>query len=81
MLMPASLPTIPRDDVSTRLSMPDPNESFTEDYGETSQNSRTVGGGVDFFSGLGTEHKKKPREERLDPDKVRAFLPSSLILS
>ncbi|KAF5362872.1 hypothetical protein D9758_007112 [Tetrapyrgos nigripes] len=44
------------------------NESLTEDYGEPSGNSRTLGGDIDFFSSLGTEHKKKPKE-KLDLDK------------
>ena len=46
-------------------------ESLTEDYGDTPQDRRSLGGGVDFFSSLGTEHKKKKKPEPSDPDKVR----------
>lgn len=35
-------------------------ESLTEDYGESSAGGRTLGGGVDFFSNLGAERKRKP---------------------
>ena len=45
-------------------------ESLTEDYGEPVQNLRTMGGGVDFFSSLGTEKKRKPKEDKPDPEKV-----------
>jgi len=45
-------------------------ESFVEDYGEPSTSARTVSGGVDFFSSLGTERKKPPRPDQPDPDKV-----------
>ena len=46
-------------------------ESLTEDYGEPVQNLRGLGGGVDFFSSLGTEKRRKPKEEKPDPEKVR----------
>ena len=45
-------------------------ESLTEGYGEPSENADTMSGGVDFFSTLGTEVKKKPLPERPDPDKA-----------
>ena len=35
-------------------------ESLTEDYGEPSTDVRTTTDGVDFFSSLGSERKKKP---------------------
>ncbi|KIY45639.1 hypothetical protein FISHEDRAFT_48891 [Fistulina hepatica ATCC 64428] len=44
-------------------------QSLTEGYGEPSDNHRTLGGGVDFFSSLGTEIKKKPKPQQPDPDK------------
>lgn len=47
--------------------------SFTEDYGESVENGRTLGGGVDFFSSLGTE-RKKSRPEKPDPSKVLCYL-------
>lgn len=61
-------------------------ESLTEGYGEPSTSARTMSGSVDFFSSLGTEHKRrKPHADRPDPDKVRfsMFLmqPPSLIHS
>jgi hypothetical protein len=31
-------------------------------------------GGVDFFSSLGTEKKRKPKEEKPDPEKVSVHL-------
>ena len=44
---------------------------FTEDYGDDPENKRTLGGGVDFFSSLGTEHKRKDKKpDRPDPEKV-----------
>jgi CWF19-like protein 2 len=46
-------------------------EPFTEDYGEVPQDRRSLGGGVDFFSSLGTEHRKKKQPDLPDPDKVR----------
>ena len=36
-------------------------DSFTEDYGELTTDSRTTSGGVDFFSSLGTERKKNSK--------------------
>ena len=53
----------------SRLSQ---NDSLTEDYGEPSTGARSTSGGVDFFSSLGTEHKRrKPHSDRPDPDKAR----------
>lgn len=46
-------------------------ETFTEDYGESTSSQRTSTGGVDFFSSLGTERKRPPRPDKLDPDKVQ----------
>lgn len=73
MLMPPSSVTILRDDEAkgrAKVQIPTGNESFTEDYGEPVQDARAMGGGVDFFSSLGTERKKKPKEEKPDPEKV-----------
>lgn len=76
MLAPQSAPTIPRDTPGTsKLPVLD-DESYTDDYGDTTDGKRTLGGGVDFFSSLGTEHKKKdPKANKPDPDKVRHVLP------
>lgn len=56
-------PTIPDGDISY----------LTEDYGDTPENKRVLGGGVDFFSSLGTEHKKK-KPEMPDPEKVSSIV-------
>ncbi|KZS90512.1 hypothetical protein SISNIDRAFT_430789 [Sistotremastrum niveocremeum HHB9708] len=37
---------------------------LTEEYGEQTGDKRTMAGGIDFFSSLGTEHKKKAPELR-----------------
>ncbi|PVF95016.1 hypothetical protein CPB86DRAFT_607813 [Serendipita vermifera] len=39
-------------------------DSPTEGYGEKSGNNRTVSGHVDFFSSLGTEHRKKEPKDK-----------------
>ena len=46
------------------------NESLTEDYGEQANGSRTLGGGIDFFSSLGKERERKPKPDVPNPDKV-----------
>ncbi|TRM64016.1 CwfJ C-terminus 1-domain-containing protein-like protein [Schizophyllum amplum] len=40
-------------------------ESFTDGYGDPAGNSRTADGQVDFFSSLGTEHRKNLRKNLL----------------
>jgi hypothetical protein len=75
MLMPTSAPVMPADvqyqqQSHGKLPPQSTNDSFTEDYGEPSGDSRTTSGGVDFFSSLGTERKKNPRPEKSNPDKV-----------
>lgn len=45
---------------------------MTDGYGEEEGNNRNLGGGVDFFSGLGTEHlRKDPKADRPDPTKLQ----------
>ncbi|EEB98075.1 hypothetical protein MPER_02481, partial [Moniliophthora perniciosa FA553] len=63
MLAPTTSSDVPMASASSRLKIPTGEESLTEDYGEPSQGRRTLGGDVDFFSSLGTEHKKKPKEK------------------
>ena len=60
MLEPNMSPTPP--EPSSRLLEPGRHteDSLTEDYGESNNNTRTVAGGVDFFSSLGKERKKRP---------------------
>jgi len=54
-------------------------ESFTDGYGEPSASSRNLGGGIDFFSGLGKEKERKPKPDLPNPDKVTfLILPPSL---
>ncbi|WVQ83928.1 hypothetical protein IAT38_006072 [Cryptococcus sp. DSM 104549] len=44
---------------------------MTEGYGDEQGSNRTLGGGVDFFSSMGTEHKKKdPKADMPDPSKL-----------
>lgn len=76
MLMPPSAVTVPIPEnraptlgVASRLQHSMEEESFTESYGDPAVNSRAVGGGVDFFSSLGTEKKKKEKEKPIT-DKV-----------
>ncbi|KAI0041990.1 hypothetical protein FA95DRAFT_1500668 [Auriscalpium vulgare] len=54
----------------TRMGLPTTEDPLTEGYGESSSGARTLGGGVDFFSSLGTERQKKPPPERPNPDKL-----------
>ena len=64
MLDPVSRPTVGTDSIpSSRVNA----ESLTDGYGEEASSSRTLGGDIDFFSSIGTEHKRgKPSE----PQKV-----------
>ncbi|RDB18086.1 CWF19-like protein 2 [Hypsizygus marmoreus] len=68
MLEPISAPVLPPD-VRGQIQAED--VSMTEDYGELSESQRTLGGGVDLFSSLGTDIKRKPRPDRPDPDKPK----------
>ena len=79
MLLPPSAVTAPAPEPSSsKLQIPTGNESLTEDYGEPMQDLRSMGGGVDFFSSLGTQRHKKKKEDKPDPEKV---CPSLLIRS
>lgn len=70
MLLPPSSVTVPElTPSSSKVIIPAGDESLTEDYGEANQDARTMAGGVDFFSSLGTE-RKKPKNEKPDPEKV-----------
>ncbi|KAH7890545.1 CwfJ C-terminus 1-domain-containing protein-like protein [Phlebopus sp. FC_14] len=51
--------------------LPTGDESLTEGYGEPAASGRTLGGGVDFFSSLGTERQRKPRPDKPDADKPK----------
>ena len=74
-LLPPIAPSIPTD-IRKQIQVND--ESMTDEYGEASGNQRTLGGGIDFFSSLGTDVKRKPRSERPDPDQVSSSCCSSL---
>ncbi|KAI5896716.1 uncharacterized protein SCHCODRAFT_02615633 [Schizophyllum commune H4-8] len=63
MLMEPEQPTVPQQSSTIPTAQDD---SLTDGYGEPSGSSRTLGGGVDFFSSLGTEHRKKPPPKPLD---------------
>ncbi|EIN12832.1 hypothetical protein PUNSTDRAFT_82258 [Punctularia strigosozonata HHB-11173 SS5] len=70
MLAPPVTPTVPG--ATTRTHAEPGFESFTEDFGEAEGSKRTLGGSVDFFSSMGTEHRpKKPAEDKPDPDKPK----------
>ncbi|KAF9534534.1 CwfJ C-terminus 1-domain-containing protein-like protein [Crepidotus variabilis] len=72
MMLPNSAPVLPAETSPRRTKIPtDTDESFTEDYGEPSDGARNSSGGVDFFSNLGTERKRAPRPDRVDPDKLK----------
>ena len=60
--------TVPTDRGNTKI--PSADETMTDGYGDAPSNSRTLGGGVDFFSSLGTERVKKPPPNRPNPDEV-----------
>ncbi|KAG5641548.1 hypothetical protein DXG03_004794 [Asterophora parasitica] len=66
MLLPASTPTLPVED---RRQLHTDDVSITDEYGEATGGQRTLGGGVDFFSSLGTDIKRKPRPDKPNPDK------------
>ena len=74
MLMPESTLVAPSRSAGDTPMDEDP----TDGYGESTTNTRTLGGTVDFFSSLGTERKKQPRPDRPDPDKVSASLMQTL---
>jgi hypothetical protein len=45
---------------------------MTDGYGEEASAGRTLDGGVDFFSALGSEHKRKdPNADKPDPTKLQ----------
>ena len=80
MLLPPSAASSSRPEPSSsKLQIPTGNESLTEDYGEPAENLRNMSGGVDFFSGLGTERKKKPKEDKPDPEKVGSLIYSRIL--
>lgn len=75
MMMPPSTLVLPAEDIRatdhrSRLSRDTGDDSLVDGYGENSNDSRNLGGGIDFFSSLGTEKKKPPRPEKPNPDKV-----------
>ncbi|EGN98039.1 hypothetical protein SERLA73DRAFT_123438 [Serpula lacrymans var. lacrymans S7.3] len=71
MLSPATERLAAPSSSNLQAGLPTGDESLTESYGDSSHGSRTLGGGVDFFSGLGTERKKSSRLEVPDPDKLK----------
>jgi hypothetical protein len=45
---------------------------MTDGYGEEESSNRTLNGGVDFFSALGSEHRRKdPNDDKPDPSKLQ----------
>ncbi|KAG9010213.1 hypothetical protein FRB94_010912 [Tulasnella sp. JGI-2019a] len=66
MLLPETRPVL-HSESSKTTHMLDVDDVLTEGYGDMDTDKRTLGGGVDFFSSLGTERKKKGREDKPDP--------------
>jgi len=69
MLLPPSIPSVPPSGPASQPSTNNNDKPLTEDYGEPLSNARTISGGLDFFSSLGTAHKKN-KPERPNPDQV-----------
>ncbi|KXN88124.1 Pre-mRNA-splicing factor cwf19 [Leucoagaricus sp. SymC.cos] len=70
MLLPPSILSVPSSTSASKRLAANNDKSLTEGYGEPSSNARTMGGGVDFFSSLGTEHKKK-KPEKPNPEEPK----------
>ncbi|EIW81316.1 hypothetical protein CONPUDRAFT_104609 [Coniophora puteana RWD-64-598 SS2] len=72
MLLPPSGSNQPSQSASRPLAqqLPTADDSLTEDYGDTPEGARTLGGGVDFFASLGKEHKRK-QPDKPDPEKIK----------
>lgn len=67
----ASVPAPSRDIPHSAAPAPTSRGGLTDGYGEEEVSNPTLSGGVDFFSALGTEHKRKdPNEKRPDPSKL-----------
>ncbi|KAI0086588.1 CwfJ C-terminus 1-domain-containing protein-like protein [Irpex rosettiformis] len=66
MLEPTTAAAVPSS-IPRKRALPLEDKSLTEDYGEQPHDSRTVVGGVDFFSSLGTERQKKPKVDPTEP--------------
>ena len=76
MLAPSAEPSTlspERTGPTTMLRMPTGDESLTEEYGEQSSGTRTSGGDVDFFSGMGTERRRKGPKETLEVSTISLF--------
>ncbi|KAG8819019.1 hypothetical protein FRC18_012223 [Serendipita sp. 400] len=58
MLLDPATPEVPPKSPPLHSARPN-KDSFTEGYGDEASNNRTASGQVDFFSGLGTEHRRK----------------------
>lgn len=77
MLMDSSSSSVPAP--SSRTTPAGNDVDMMDGYGDAPANVRTTGGGVDFFSSLGTERKKKPKPDPPNPDKVGLKYPSPYI--
>ncbi len=60
MLEPTTTPPIRDIAQPKRTGIPEVEDSLTDGYGEPSHDVRSASGGVDFFSSLGTERRRKP---------------------
>jgi hypothetical protein len=71
MLLDPSEPVIPQP--TPPLHSLTHSDSLTEGYGENTASGRTLSGGVDFFSSLGTEHRKRENKDKHNPETVRHY--------
>lgn len=63
---------IPRSAGATASRAAPISSDMTDGYGEDESSNRMLGGGVDFFSALGTEHQRKdPKDDKPDPTKLQ----------
>ncbi|PSS06844.1 hypothetical protein PHLCEN_2v3563 [Hermanssonia centrifuga] len=67
MLEPTTTPPIRDIAQPKRTGIPEVEDSLTDGYGEPSHDVRSASGGVDFFSSLGTERRRKPPPKLEEP--------------
>jgi hypothetical protein len=68
MLLQPSAPVVPLP--TPPLHSLDHGDTLTDGYGERTTGNRTMSGEVDFFSSLGTEHRKKDVTDKRNPETV-----------
>jgi hypothetical protein len=68
MFLQPSAPVVPLP--TPPLHSLDHGDHLTDGYGEKTSGNRTMSGEVDFFSSLGTEHRKKDVNDKRNPENV-----------